>query len=182
MTGRAAAARYARALMEVAVAERVDLEQIERELAGFVGLFEQHPALGKVMLNPAVPAPRKRAAMIELVARARVSPLAGKLLALLAGRDRLALLGGILAAYRERLLDRQQVVRAELTLAASLPPDRAQAIERALARLTGRTVRLGTRIDPAIIGGVVTRIGDTIYDGSVTTRLARMRKALETAG
>jgi F-type H+-transporting ATPase subunit delta len=84
----------------------------------------------------------------------------------------------MLDAYRERLLDHQHVVRAEVTTAAPLPADRAQAVERALAQATGRTVRLGMRVDPSIIGGVVARVGDTIYDGSVTTQLRKMKKRL----
>ena len=70
MTNKTAAIRYARALLDVALKEQADLEQIESELAAFVDLFTQHPALEKVLLNPAVPVPRKRAAVAELTARA----------------------------------------------------------------------------------------------------------------
>jgi F-type H+-transporting ATPase subunit delta len=178
MTNRTAGSRYARALLEVAIQEHGDLEQIGTQLADVVDLFAQNPLLSRVMLNPAVPVPRKRAAMIELTERAKVSPILSKLLVLIAGRDRLVLLPDMLVAYRERLLAHQHVVRAEITTAAPLPADRAQAIERGLERLTGRTVRLATRVDPAIIGGVVARLGDTIYDGSVTTQLATMKKRL----
>lgn len=165
--------------MDVAVKEKADLQQIDDQLGGFADLFTQNPTLEKVMLNPAVPVPRKRAAMVELLALAKISPIVGKLLILLAERDRLVLVPDLVAAFRDRLLDQQQVVRAEVTSAAPLPADRVKGVEQALARLTGRTVRLGTRVDPTIIGGVVTRIGDTIYDGSVTTQLQRMRKTLE---
>jgi F-type H+-transporting ATPase subunit delta len=134
------------------------------------------------MLHPAVPVPRKRAAMVDLVERAQLSPILGKLLVLLAERDRLVLLPDLLSAYRERVLDHQQIVRAEVTTASPIEPDRAQAIERGLAKVTGRTVRLGVRTDPSLIGGVVARIGDTIYDGSVTTQLERMKKRLVEAG
>ncbi len=181
MTNKTAALRYARALLDVAVKEKAALEQIGDELAAFVDLFKQNPALEKVMLNPAVPVPRKRAAMGELVDRARLSPILSKLLVLLAERDRLVLLPDLLAAYRERLLDHQQVVRAEVTTATPIGAERAKAIEQGLARVTGRTVRLGTRVDPSIIGGVVARIGDTIYDGSVTRQLELMKKALSGA-
>jgi F-type H+-transporting ATPase subunit delta len=133
------------------------------------------------MLNPAVPVPRKRAAMAELVDRARLSPILSKLLVLLAERDRLVLLPDLLAAYRERLLDHQHVVRAEVTTATPIGPERAQAIQQGLAHVTGRTVRLGMRVDPAIIGGVVARIGDTIYDGSVRRQLELMKKTLSGA-
>jgi F-type H+-transporting ATPase subunit delta len=178
MTNRTAGNRYARALLDVAIRERGDLEEIGAQLAGFVELFTIHPALSAVMLNPAVPVPRKRAAMTELTNRASLSPILSKLLVLLAGRDRLVLLPDLLAAYRERLLDHQHVVRAEITTAAPLTADGAQAIERGLAQLTGRTVRLAAHVDSSIIGGVVARLGDTIYDGSVTRQLARMKEKL----
>jgi F-type H+-transporting ATPase subunit delta len=116
--------------------------------------------------------------MVELTERAKLSPILSKLLVLLAERDRLVLLPDMLSAYRERLLDHQHVVRAEVTTATPLAADRAQMIEQGLAKVTGRTVRLGTRVDPSIIGGVIARIGDTIYDGSVTTQLQKMKKRL----
>jgi F-type H+-transporting ATPase subunit delta len=178
MTNKTAALRYARALFDVAIKERAPLDGLGDELAAFVDLFKQNPSLEKVMLHPAVPVPRKRAVITALVERARPSPILSKLLVLLAERDRLVLLPDLLSAYRERVLDHQQVVRADVTTASPMGPDRAQAIERGLARLTGRTVRLGVRTDPALIGGVVARIGDTIYDGSVTTQLERMKKRL----
>jgi F-type H+-transporting ATPase subunit delta len=130
------------------------------------------------MLNPAVPTPRKRAAMEELTKLGKTTPIVSKLLVLLAERDRLVLLPDLLAAYRERMLIHQQVVRAEVTSATPLGAERAKAIERSLAKVTGRTVKVGTRVDPSIIGGVVARIGDTIYDASVTTQLRRMKKRL----
>jgi F-type H+-transporting ATPase subunit delta len=178
VTNRTAARRYARALEEVALKEKVDLQTVEAQLSFVADLFTQHAALEKVMLNPAVPAPRKRGAMEELTRRATTSPIVSKLLALLAERDRLVLLPELLAAFRERLLDHQQVIRAEVTSAAPLEPDRAKAIERSLATVTGRTVKVGTRVDPSIIGGVVARVGDTIYDASVATQLRKMKKRL----
>jgi F-type H+-transporting ATPase subunit delta len=178
MTNRTAALRYARALIDVALHERTDLNQIERDLAGFTLLFEQHPELARVMLNPAVPVPRKRAAIAELLALAHPAPIVAKLVALLADRDRLVLLPDLLAAYRDRVLDYQKIVRAEITTAAALPPDKTAAIERTLADRTGRTVLLSTRVDPSLIGGLVARIGSTVYDGSVARQLAKMRERL----
>src|SRR5262249_61843716 len=117
MTSKTAAIRYARALFDVARQEQIDLERIERELAAFNDLFTQHPELKKVLLNPAVPVPRKRAALVELTTRARTSSIVSKLLALLAERDRLILLPELVASYRERLLDYRKIVRAEVTTA-----------------------------------------------------------------
>lgn len=178
MTNKTAATRYARALLDVAVKEKSDLQGIEQELAVFVGLFTEHPTLEKVLLNPAIPVGRKQAAVAELTARSKTSSILAKLITLLAERDRLVLLRDVLLSYRERLLDYQNVVRAEVTTAVPLAADRTAAIERGLAQRTGRTVTLTTRVNPSIIGGVVARIGSTVYDGSVTTQLQKMKQRL----
>ena len=178
MTNKTVATRYARALLDVAVREKGDLQRIEQELAGFVDLFTQHPTLEKVLLNPAIPVQRKQAAVAELIGRLKTSSVLAKLVALVAERDRLVLLPELLASYRERLLDHQNVVRAEVTTAVPLAADRTQAIRRGLAQLTGRTVTLATKVNPAIVGGVVARIGSTVYDGSVTRQLEKMKQRL----
>jgi F-type H+-transporting ATPase subunit delta len=178
MTNRTAATRYARALLEVAVKEKADLDQIERDLASVADLFAQYPQLAHVLLNPVVPVPRKRAAMDAIIARAQLLPMVSKLLALLTERDRLVLVPDLLEAYRNRLLDHRNVIRAEITTTGPLAADRVKAIEASLARASGRTVTLSAKVDPAIIGGVVTRIGSTIYDGSVTRQLQRMKEKL----
>ena len=178
MTNKTAAIRYARALLDVGVKEKADLEQIENELSQFADLFTQYPLLEKVLLNPAVPMPRKRAAVSDILAQATLTPIVSKLIALLADRDRLVLVPDLLASYRDRLLDFRGVVRAEVTTAAALDQPRADAIQKGLAALTGRTVLLATKIDQAIIGGLIARIGSTVYDGSVTRQLEKMKERL----
>ena len=179
MTNKTAALRYARALLDVAIKEKADLEQIERDLADFVALLATYPALEKVLLNPAVPVPRKRAAVADLMARAKFSPILSKLLLMLAERDRLVLLSDLLASYRDRLMDYRQVARAEVTTATPIDPKRVQAIQSGLAKTTGRTVTVSTKVDPSIIGGIVARVGSTVYDASVARQLERMRTRLE---
>src|SRR5262245_17427195 len=178
MTNKTAATRYARALLDVAIKERADLEAIERELAGFAALLEQQPLLEKVLLNPAVPVPRKRAAVVELTARARLSSIVSKLLALLAERDRLVLMPDLVAAYRDRLADYRKIVRAEVTTAAPLSPERVEEIRSRLAQTTGRSVALQTRVDPAIVGGIVARVGSVVYDASISRQLQKMKERL----
>lgn len=178
MTTKTAAIRYARALVDVAVREKSDLRRIEDDLSSFIELLAGHPALKKILLNPAVPVPRKQAAVKALTARLGVTPIAQKLLVLLAERDRLVLLDELLASYRDRLLALEDVVRAEVTTAVPLGSDRMQAIERGLSQATGRRVTLAAKVDPAIIGGVVARLGSTVYDASVTTQLEKMKQRL----
>jgi len=179
VTSRTAAVRYARALFDVLSRERGDLTAVERELDQFVALFAAHPELQKVMVNPAVPAPRKRAAVTELANRARLQPVLAKLMALLAERDRLALLPDVLRSFRERVLDHQNVVRAELTTAMPLAPERVSQIQRGLSQVTGRTVMLESRVDPALVGGLIARVGSVVYDASITTQLRKMKDRLE---
>jgi F-type H+-transporting ATPase subunit delta len=178
VTNKTAAIRYARALLDVAVKEKADLELIENELTQFADLFKLYPLLEKVLLNPAVPVPRKRAAVGDLLAQAKLTPIVSKLLALLTDRDRLVLVPELLKAYSDRLLDHRGVVRAEVTTALALDPRRAGAIQQGLASLTGRTVLLATKIDPSIVGGLIARIGSTVYDGSVTRQLEKMKERL----
>jgi F-type H+-transporting ATPase subunit delta len=178
MTNRSAAIRYARALFDVVLSEEGDLSIVEVELAGFSDLLTTHEVLGKVLLNPAVPAPKKRDAVAQLAERAGVAPVLGKLLVLLAERDRLVVLPDLLEAYRSRLRDHQNVVRAEITSAEPLAPQRVQTIDRSLQKVTGRSVSMTSNVDPALIGGLVAHVGGTVYDGSVATQLVKMRKKL----
>lgn len=179
MTNRTAATRYARALLDVAQKEQADLSKIEAELTGFNHLLASHDTLGKVLISPAVPAPKKRDAVKALVARLELSPIVAKLLVLLADRDRLVLLPDLVTTYQQRLLDLRHVVRAEVTTAEPLASDRAAAIEQSLAKATGRTVIMSTHVDPSIVGGLVARVGSTVYDASVTSQLQRMKQRLE---
>jgi F-type H+-transporting ATPase subunit delta len=180
MTNRSSAARYAKALLDVGRKEG-DPQAVERDLAAFVSLADAHPQLARALVNPAIPVQRKTALVGELLARAPVDPVLGRLLMLLAARDRLVLLPDLLEDYRRRLMDFQNVVRADVTSAAPLPPGAAEAIRRAIAARTGRTVAMKTRVDPGLLGGVVTRIGSVVYYGSVKRRLEKMKGTLTSA-
>lgn len=178
MTSRGAALRYARALFDVAVKEKLDLDRLQRELTGFADLVNGNPALARVLGNPAIPVSRKAAVVRELLALSPVMPPLQRLLGMLAEADRLTLLDELTKAFRERVMEHQQVVRAEVTTAVELAAERVTALRQGIARATGRQVHLETRVDPSIIGGAVTRIGSTVYDGSVTTQLAKLKQQL----
>ena len=148
MTNRTAANRYARALFDVALKEKHDLATIDRELAEFIELLERHATFGKVLLNPAVPAPRKRAAVASVIAQAGLSPAVAKLLVLLAERDRFILLPDLLEAYRERVRDFQKIVKAEVVTASRCPRNghrRSSAVSRRHRAATCRWICGSTR-------------------------------------
>ena len=181
MTGRGAAIRYARALFNVAQ-EEADIHQVGRDVGEFAQFVASNEMLARVLANPAIPVQKKRALVQELTSRAgTLSPIVVKLLALLAERDRLALLPEIVRSYENRLMDHAQVIRAEVVTATALPPDRLTALQQGLAGATGREVQLEHRVDPSIVGGAIARVGSTVYDGSVTTQLEKLKQQLTEA-
>jgi F-type H+-transporting ATPase subunit delta len=178
MTNHTAATRYARALFDVALKES-DVKQVGRDLADFAAIVAGNEGLLRVLMNPAVPAPRKRNAIEALLAQAGpIPPALAKLLVLLASRDRMELLPELAKAYEARVMQHENIVRAEVVTAVPLPADRVGALRQGLARATGRQVQLEARIDPAIIGGAVTRVGSTVYDGSIATQLKKIKEQL----
>jgi F-type H+-transporting ATPase subunit delta len=181
MSQRASATRYAKALLDVAVAES-DAARVEQELAGIVSAIAGHAELRHALTSPRIPAAARQGLVGALAARLGVAAPLAKLLGLLAGRGRLGLLPELLAVYRERLLDHQLIVQASVTSAAPLAPDALQRLAERLGALTGRQVRLRAAVEPSLLGGVVARVGSTVYDGSVRTQLEKMKQQLvETA-
>ena len=177
MTQRAAATRYARALLEVSLQDG-DPDRVERDLAVFAKLLDEHPTLGRALLNPAVSPARKRAVVSAMAEQGgRTSPIVERLLSMLAERDRLSLVPELLDVYRERLRDHRGIMRAQLTTAAPLDDRRAAAFAEALGRATGRQVRVERNVDAALVGGLIAQVGGTVYDGSVARHLERLRHA-----
>jgi len=184
VTSAAAAGRYARALFDVMSKESPrDLDAVETQLRDLSSLFTGNAALVSVLGNPAVPVTKKVSVTKALLQQAGslAAPVA-KLVVLLAERDRLMLLPDLVRAYSERLMDHQQVLRGDVTTAAPLADEKLRALAQGLERATGRKIVLASRVDPSIIGGVVTRLGSTVYDGSVATQLERMKQSLIEAG
>jgi F-type H+-transporting ATPase subunit delta len=178
MSLRTSANRYAKALFDVALQEKADLAQIDRDLQAVVAMIEASPDLAEAS-NRGTVTEEKRKSLIEAVSRAMTLTVpVTKLLVLLAQSRKLNLLPDLEQAYRERLLAHQNIVRAEVKSAAPLSPDKTRALEESLGRVTGKKVELSVSVDPDLLGGVVATIGSTVYDGSVRTQLQRLRQEL----
>jgi F-type H+-transporting ATPase subunit delta len=187
MTSRASAARYARALFDVArtngsQGKPGDPVQTGADLDAFITLVGQHDELRRTLINPALPPAVKINIVDALLQRQPLVDPVSRLLRMLAERDRIALLPDIADTYHERLLDFQQVVQAQVTTAVPLAAEKADALRDSLAQATGRQVRLQTSVDPAILGGVVARVGSRVFDGSVARHLERVKAQLIEAG
>jgi F-type H+-transporting ATPase subunit delta len=177
MSLRTSANRYAKALFDVALAEKADLAQIDKDLSEVTELFRENTEIAAASNRGLTDAVRK--SLIEAVAKAmNLTPPVTKLLVLLAQDRKLSYLPDLAAAYRERLLAHQNVVRAEVTSAAPLSAEKTRALEESLSKVTGKKVELSVSVDPELLGGVVATIGSTVYDGSVRTQLAQMRQEL----
>lgn len=177
MSQRLSAARYARALLDVAVAES-DPAKIEQDLSSLVAAMTESAALRRALTAANIPAPIRRNVVQALAQQAAVEPPLAKLLTLLADRGRLELLPALLEVYRERLLAQGATVPAAVTSAAPLSTAQIQSLEAKLGEMTGKKVLITTAVDPTLIGGVVTRIGSTVYDGSLRTQLQNMKREL----
>lgn len=181
MTKRQIAAQYAKALFGVAVTDG-DPRLVGDELKGFAALVAEHPELRRLLTSAAVPTQKKRGVVSELVKHGPVSPLFREFLSLVARNDHFATFDEIVELYETRLLQHLQVVSADVSTAVPLSADHQTALARSLADLTGRQVKVSHEVDPSLIGGVVARIGSTVYDGSIARQLERLRAELRGQG
>jgi F-type H+-transporting ATPase subunit delta len=177
MSRHASAPRYARAMFDSAL-RQADPLRIGDEIDAAVTLMREHPELDAVLRSPVVVAEAKHAVVGAVAAEAGWSPPTARLLEILAAGHELHALPALAAEYRRLLLQHQQIVEAEVTTAVPLPDDRATTLARTLSSMTGKRVTIAIRVDPAILGGIVTRIGSVVYDGSVARQLDRMRERL----
>lgn len=177
MSLRTSATRYAKALLAVAINES-DPALIERDLGGIVEAFNQHTDLRRVLTSPRTPQDARVNIVKSLAQHAGVQAPVAKLLVMLAERNRLELLPVMLDVYSERLRAHTNIVRAVVTAAAPLSADKVERLATSLGSLTGKHVQIESTVDPSLVGGVVTRIGSTVYDGSIRTQLQKMRQQL----
>lgn len=170
------AKRYAKALLEAA-AEAGVLEQVAADLEALGPHFAGKEVAG-FFANPAVPRARKEAALTAAAERAAASRISVNLLRLLLARGRVGLLPDIARLFRDLADERTGRVRAEVTAAVPLSVASLEALAARLSAATGRQVHLTPRVDPTVLGGLVARVGSTLYDASLRTQLRRMREVL----
>jgi F-type H+-transporting ATPase subunit delta len=167
---------YAQALFAVARAEGV-LPKVEDELYTFGKALEQHTDLRDALTDAALPSENKKAVVGDLLGE-RANPVTGSLLGFVidAGRAReipkiVDELARMASAEREHTL-------AEVRSAVELTAEQRDRLAQALSRATGHTVDVKVVVDPSVIGGVVARVGDEVFDGSIANRLEDAKQAM----
>ena len=171
------ARRYATALADVAI-ERREEREVQAELDHWAAMIEDNPQLKEVFANPTVDYDQKRKVLEELIARSRVRETTASFLRVLLKNQRLSQLRDIAVRFGQVLDGRGGVVAAKVTTARPIPEDLRNTLHQTLTAATGQKVRLSFTTDEAIIGGLVARIGSTIFDGSVQSYLDRLSEDL----
>jgi F-type H+-transporting ATPase subunit delta len=181
MTLSAVATRYAKALADVTTAAAgLKPDVALSQLRAFETTLNESRELQNALATPAVPASRKRAVVGRLAEILKLSTIARNFLFVLIDHRRIALLGEILHSFELIVDESQGFARAEVSSPRELTEPQRGAISAQLERLTGKRIRMRFAVDPALIGGVVARIGSTVYDGSVRGQLQTLGRRLST--
>ncbi|MCC6750976.1 MAG: ATP synthase F1 subunit delta [Deltaproteobacteria bacterium] len=176
MNGGSIPRRYAKALLSLAVSQN-RAEAIGAEVARVAKLLE-HKELRDTLAVPTIPISKRKAILEQLVSRLAPSPVVRSFVLLLADRNRVGFLPDISREYAALADTHAGRIRAEVTSARPLDAASANELKATLERRTGKQVLLAQKTDPSLIAGLVTKVGSTVYDGSVRTRLDEMRTAL----
>jgi F-type H+-transporting ATPase subunit delta len=172
------AARYARAFADVVVDAQLNPAEVEQQLNDFAVTLAGSKDLKEVLLNPSIPV-RKRVSILDAVnGRVGGGPKVRNFLAVLISHERLSSLHEILNEYRLEMNRRSAISDAEIVSARPLGEQERSALAGQVAELAGTRVNATFHEDKSLIGGVIVRIGSTIYDGSVRGRLERLKERL----
>lgn len=177
MSSQTVARRYASALADVTLAQS-EADEVQAELVAWEEMISSNAPLLEAFSNPTVAYDQKGKVLSELIRRTSVRPTTANFLRLLLRNQRLAELSAVNAKLAQVLDERAGVVTAQVTSARPVPEATRSALEQKLGEVTGKKVRLTFGTDESLLGGIVTRIGSTIYDGSVRDQLRRLGEDL----
>lgn len=170
--------QYARALADVVTADNLDPEEIERQLNEFRATFTGSKELREVFANPAIPLDSKLKVLDAMAPRIGMAKQVRNFFAVLLQNDRIYALEPILAEYRLQMNRRLHLSQAVITSFRELTAEEKAQMESRAAVIAGARVQAHYKQDPSLLGGVVLRIGDTVYDGSIRRRLEELREKL----
>lgn len=169
---------YARAFADVVMNRKLDPAGMLAELRAIEALLRESIPFRRVMENPSIPGDRKRAVLDAIAKRLSLTRQVRNFIAVVTDHRRLSLLTEIVRQLEQELNDRMGIADAEVVSARSLSEAERKLLEGEIARLTGKQVRARYRQDASLLGGALVKVGSTIYDGSVSEQLDRIREQL----
>ena len=177
MSVQTVARRYASALADV-VLKNSEAVEVQEELLTWARMFQANPVLPEIFRNPTIALDQKRAVLSKLIDRSNPRPTTANFLKVLLQNQRLTELSEINQKFAELLDVRAGMVAATVTTARVVPENAQQKLHAKLLSVTGKKVRINFATDPELIGGLVTRIGSTVYDGSVRNHLQLIKEKM----
>jgi len=174
---KSASLQYANALADIAL-EQGASEPAAKQLESFAAAYEESAELRTFLASPAVSVEAKHEVLEKIAKRLGASKIIRNFLFVIADHRRTQLIPEIVATFQQVLRQRQGMAEAEISSAVELTSAQKKELAATLARVTGKKIEPKYSLDPALLGGAVVRIGDTIYDGSLRSRLNEMRARL----
>ncbi|MDD9305141.1 MAG: F0F1 ATP synthase subunit delta [Desulfobacter sp.] len=178
MKNLAVSRRYAKALILIGQ-ENSQAEQYNEELSAIVGLFDTQEGFESALTNPLINKNDRKKLLEAVIGATDLSDIMKSFMILLFDKGRIGFLREIASYYKDMADELNGVVKASVTSATELSEDAVNKIKESLSKKTGKTIVLNVEQDPSLIGGVVTKIGDLVLDGSVKTQLINMRETLK---
>lgn len=175
------AERYASALFDLARDESA-IESVEADLTGLAALIADSDDLGRLIRSPVFSADEQQRAIGAVADKAGITGLAGNFLRLVARNRRLFALPGIIQAFRAMAAAKRGEMTAEVTSAQPLSDDQVAALKAALKENLGKDVTLAASVNPAILGGLIVKVGSRMIDTSLRTRLMTVKTHLKEVG
>ena len=169
------ARRYAKALINLA---EKDLENTGKSLTALADVFSNSTELSEVLSDTKVSSQIKQNVLKEILKKIKVSKLVDTFIRYLLAKRRIVLLPNIERALNLFLQEKLGRIEAGITVAQEIPEVTINKLEKAISRYSGKEVTVNITIDPAIIGGIVTRIGSVVIDGSIHTQLNQIRQSI----
>jgi F-type H+-transporting ATPase subunit delta len=180
MRGSGPASRYAEALFDLAVEDKA-LERVEADLKALSAAIGASTDFRAMLKSPVYDADAKARAVGAVADRAGVSALTKNFLGVVARNRRLFALDAVIAAFMQRLAEHRGEVSAEAVTAAPLSTDQTKRLRGEIERVVGKAVNLNVKIDPELLGGMVVKVGSTMIDSSLKTKLNRLKSVMKEA-
>ncbi|MCB9657442.1 MAG: F0F1 ATP synthase subunit delta [Polyangiales bacterium] len=169
--------RYAKALLELAE-EATQTPTVHKALSAFAEAWSANGSLRDLFENPSVTSESRLKVLDQLAMRVAAPPVLKNTLKLLADRGRMSLVPELAATFSLLAQGATGQVEAEVTTASAMPEPYYVELQKVLEKVTGKKVVVVRKQDPSIIAGVITRVGDKVFDGSVRNRLTELKEQL----